>query len=178
MIQERTLHTERIYQGRLVGLRVDTVELPSGRKTKREIVEHGACSAIVAIDSEDNVLLVRQYRKPVEKALLEIPAGLMEPGEDTLQCARREFEEETGFSAERWEKLGFFYTSPGFCTEDMHLYLATELRPAKSAPDSDENIELVRLPLTAVSELIASGEVCDAKSIAGLLMALRRVRAQ
>jgi len=175
--QERTLHTERIYQGRLVGLRVDTVELPSGRKTKREIVEHGACSAIVAIDSEDNVLLVRQYRKPVEKALLEIPAGLMEPGEDTLQCARREFEEETGFSAERWEKLGSFYTSPGFCTEDMHLYLATELTPAESVADSDENIELVRVPLTAVPELIASGEVCDAKSIAGLLMALRRFRA-
>ncbi len=174
--QERTLHTERIYQGRQVGLRVDTVELPSGRTTKREIVEHGACSAIVAIDSEDNVLLVRQYRKPVEKALLEIPAGNMEPGEDTLQCARRELEEETGFSAERWEKSGSFYTSPGFCTEEMHLYLATELRQARRDGDDDESIELVRVPLTKVPELIASGEVCDAKSIAGLLMALRALR--
>ena len=176
MSQERTLHTERIYQGRLVGLRVDTVELPSGRKTKREIVEHGGVAAIVAIDSENNVLLVRQYRKPVERVLLEIPAGGMEPGEDALVCARRELEEETGFSAERWEELGFFYTSPGFCTEQMHLYLATELRPAKNAADDDENIELVRVPLTSVPELIASGEVCDAKSIAGLLMALRKVR--
>lgn len=177
MSQERTLHTERIYQGRLVGLRVDTVELPSGRKTKREIVEHGGVAAIVAIDSENNVLLVRQYRKPVERVLLEIPAGGMESGEDALVCARRELEEETGFSAERWEELGFFYTSPGFCTEQMHLYLATELRPAKNAADDDENIEVVRVPLTSVPELIASGEVCDAKSIAGLLMALRRVRA-
>ena len=175
--QERTLHTERIYQGRLVGLRVDTVELPSGRKTKREIVEHGGVAAIVAIDSENNVVLVRQYRKPVERVLLEIPAGGMEPGEDALVCARRELEEETGFSAERWEELGFFYTSPGFCTEQMHLYLATELRPAKNAADDDENIELVRVPLTSVPELIASGEVCDAKSIAGLLIALRRVQA-
>lgn len=175
--QERTLHTERIYQGRLVGLRVDTVELPSGRKTKREIVEHGGVAAIVAIDSENNVLLVRQYRKPVERVLLEIPAGGMEPGEDALVCARRELEEETGFSAERWEELGFFYTSPGFCTEQMHLYLATELRPAENAADDDENIELVRVPLTGVPELIASGEVCDAKSIAGLLIALRRVQA-
>ncbi|MEE9400576.1 MAG: NUDIX hydrolase [Dehalococcoidia bacterium] len=175
--QERTLHTERIYQGRLVGLRVDTVELPSGRKTKREIVEHGGVAAIVAIDSENNVLLVRQYRKPVERVLLEIPAGGMEPGEDALVCARRELEEETGFSAERWEELGFFYTSPGFCTEQMHLYLATELRPAKNAADDDENIELVRVPLTSVPELIASGEVCDAKSIAGLLIALRRLQA-
>ncbi len=177
MSQERTLHTERIYQGRLVGLRVDTVELPSGRKTKREIVEHGGVAAIVVIDSENNVLLVRQYRKPVERVLLEIPAGGMESGEDALVCARRELEEETGFSAERWEELGFFYTSPGFCTEQMHLYLATELRPAKNAADDDENIELVRVPLTSVPELIASGEVCDAKSIAGLLIALRRVQA-
>ena len=177
MSQERTLHTERIYQGRLVGLRVDTVELPSGRKTKREIVEHGGVAAIVVIDSENNVLLVRQYRKPVERVLLEIPAGGMESGEDALVCARRELEEETGFSAERWEELGFFYTSPGFCTEQMHLYLATELRPAKRDGDDDENIELVRVPLASVPELIASGEVCDAKSIAGLLIALRRVQA-
>jgi len=156
---------------------VDTVELPSGRKTKREIVEHGGVAAIVVIDSENNVLLVRQYRKPVERVLLEIPAGGMEPGEDALVCARRELEEETGFSAERWEELGFFYTSPGFCSEQMHLYLATELRPAKNAADDDENIELVRVPLTSVPDLIASGEVCDAKSIAGLLIALRRVQA-
>lgn len=153
------------------------MELPSGRKTKREIVEHGGVAAIVVIDSENNVLLVRQYRKPVERVLLEIPAGGMEPGEDALVCARRELEEETGFSAERWEELGFFYTSPGFCTEQMHLYLATELRPAKNAADDDENIELVRVPLTSVPELIASGEVCDAKSIAGLLIALRRLQA-
>jgi ADP-ribose pyrophosphatase len=177
MSQERTLHTERIYQGRLVGLRVDTVELPSGRNTKREIVEHGGVAAIVAIDSENNVLLVRQYRKAVERMLLEIPAGGMEPGEDALGCARRELEEEAGFSAEQWEELGFFYTSPGFCTEQMHLYLATELRPAENAADDDENIELVRVPLTTAPELIASGEVCDAKSIAGLLIALRRVQA-
>lgn len=149
------------------------MELPSGRKTKREIVEHGGCVAIVAIDSEDNVLLIRQYRKPVGKVLLEIPAGGIEPGEDPLGCARRELEEETGFSAEKWEGLGSFYTSPGFCTEYMHLYLATGLSPGKLAAEADESIELVRIPLRKVPELIASGEVCDAKTIAGLLMALR-----
>ncbi len=172
MGQERTLRSERVYQGRLVGLRVDTVELSSGRQAEREIVEHDACAAIVAVDSEDNVLLVRQYRKPVEKMLLEIPAGGIESGEDPLDGARRELEEETGFSAERWEKLGFFYTSPGFCTEVMHVYRATELRQAKRNADDDESIELVRVPLSKATELIASGEVCDAKSIAGLLMAL------
>ena len=151
--------------------------MPSGGKTKREIVEHGGCTAIVAIDSEDNVLLVRQYRKPVEKVLLEIPAGGIEPDEDPLLGARRELEEETGFTAEKWERLSTFYTSPGFCTEYMHLYLATGLRPVKRAADDDENIELVRVPLRKAPELIASGEVCDAKSIAGLLMVLRRARA-
>jgi ADP-ribose diphosphatase len=176
MKQERTLDTERIYQGKIINLRLDTVEMLSGGTTKREIVEHDPCTAIVAVDSEKNVLLVRQYRKPVEKALLEIPAGGVEKGENPLESARRELEEETGFTAERWEHLSVFYTSPGFCTECMYLYLATELKPAKRNADDDEDIELVRVPLKKSIELIASGEVCDAKSIAGLLLALRKVR--
>jgi len=176
MSPERTLHSERIYKGKIINLRVDTVELSSGKKTKREIVEHAGCTAIVAIDSENNILLVRQYRKAAEMMLLEIPAGGIEPGEKPLDSARRELEEETGFSAARWEELSLFYTSPGFTTEYMHLYLATDLKPAKRAPDDDENIELVRVPLKKAPELIASREICDAKSIAGLLMALRKRR--
>ncbi len=176
MRPERTLHSERIYDGKIINLRVDTVELPSGGKTRREIVEHAGCTAIVALDAENNVLLVRQYRKAVERMLLEIPAGGIESGEKPPDGARRELEEETGFSAAKWEELSFFYTSPGFCTEQMYLYLATELKPMKRNADEDENIELVRVPLKKTPELIASGEVCDAKSIAGLLMALRKVR--
>jgi ADP-ribose pyrophosphatase len=176
MSQERTLRSERIYEGKIINLRVDTVELPTGKKTKREIVEHAGCTAIVAIDSENNILLVRQYRKPVERMLLEIPAGGIEPGEKPLDGARRELEEETGFSATRWEELSLFYTSPGFTTECMYLYLATDLKPVERDADDDENIELLRVPLKKAPELIASGEVCDAKSIAGLLMALRKVR--
>lgn len=174
--KEQTLDSEHIYKGRVVSLRVDSVELPSGRKTIREIVEHGTCTAIVAIDSKQNVLLVKQYRKPVEMNLLEIPAGNVEQDEDPLDCARRELEEETGFSAKNWEKLGFFYTSPGFSTEAMYLYLATKLKPVKRTADYDEEIELVRVPLSKVTELIDSGEVCDAKSIAGLLLALQKVK--
>ena len=175
MSHERTLKTERVYQGKIVGLRVDRVELRSGRETRREIVEHSGSCAIVAIDSDDNVLLVRQYRKPVERELLEIPAGTLEPGEDPLGCARRELEEETGFSAGSWERLSYLYTSPGFCTEGMHLFLATDLMPSSGEAEADEDIELVRVPLAGVADLIASGDICDGKSIAGLLLVLRRL---
>ena len=135
MHQERTISSERVYEGKIIGVRVDTVELPSGRETKREIVEHSGATAIVAVDSEGDVLLVRQYRKPVEKALLEIPAGGIEAGEDPLDCARRELAEETGFAAGRWDKLGIFYTTPGFCTEEMHVFLATGLEPVEGTAD-------------------------------------------
>ncbi len=173
MIQEPTLQSEKIYEGKIINLRVDIVELPTGKQTKREIVEHDGCVAIVPIDSEDNVLLVRQYRKAAEKAMLEIPAGGIESGEEPLECARRELAEETGFAAKQWEKLNYFYTSPGFCTEVMHMYFACDLVPNKLDADSDEDIELVRVPLKDIAELIESGEICDAKSIAGLLMVLR-----
>ncbi len=177
MSQERTLHSESIYQGRLVGLRVDTVELPSGRETRREIVEHDDVVAIVPLDGKGNVLLVRQYRKAVEKALLEIPAGLIEKGESPLECARRELAEETGHSAEKWEDLGGFYTSPGFCTEYIYLFLATGLAPGKLEPDYDEIIDVVPCPLVNIPDVIASGEVCDAKSVAGLLAVYHKQQA-
>lgn len=169
MASERTLHTESVYKGRVVNLRVDTVELPSGRKTKREIVEHGQCVAIVAIDAQENVILVRQFRKPVEGSLLEVPAGGVDPGEEPSDCARRELEEETGYSAQNLAYLGGFYTSPGFCTEYMHLFLATGLEPGEQAPEADETIEVIHIPLVKIPELITSGEICDAKSITGLL---------
>ena len=174
MTEERTLATERVYQGRLVNLRIDSVELSTSRRTTREIVEHGDCVAIVALDAEDNVLLVRQYRKPIERALLEIPAGLIEPNEQPEDCVRRELQEETGYLPQSIEKLGGFYSSPGFCTEFLHLYLATDLVPSRLSADTDESIELVRLPLSQTPQLIASGEICDAKSIAGLLTVIFR----
>ncbi len=172
MSEERTLQSEYIYRGRLVNLRLDTVELPSGKQRKREIVEHRACSAIVALDSENNVLLVKQYRKPVERELLEIPAGGVDSGEDPIGAARRELEEETGFSAESWDQLSVFYTSPGFCNEEIYVYLARGLSPTKREADDDENIELIRVPLNKIPNLIESGDIYDAKSIAGLLLAV------
>ena len=173
MTQEPTVSSERVYEGRILSLRLDTVELPGGKKTRREIVEHVECVAIVVLDSEENVLMVRQFRKPVERALLEIPAGGVEEGEEPLDCVRRELQEETGYLARRIERLGGFYSAPGYCTEFLHLYLATDLMPGNLDAEEDENIEVVVVPLSRVSQLIACGEICDAKSIAGLLTYLQ-----
>ena len=163
------MSSRRLYEGRAVRLRVDTVELSGGRQTTREVVEHDDCVAIVAVDGEDNVLLVKQFRKPVEKELLEIPAGGIDPGETPDDCVRREMREETGFLPRKVVKLGGFYSSPGFCTEYLYLYLATDLVHSPLQAEDTESISLVRRQLTEIPELIASVAIVDAKSIAGLL---------
>jgi len=166
---EETLSSQPIYEGRAVKLRVDTVRLPGGRETRREIVEHKDCVAVVAVDADDNVLLVKQFRQPVEKELLEIPAGGIEEGEDPVDTVRREMREETGYLPRKVEALGGFYSAPGFCTEYLHLYLATELTPSQLFAEDTEGIKLVRVPVSQIPALITSGRICDAKSIAGLL---------
>ncbi|MFC2040920.1 NUDIX hydrolase [Chloroflexota bacterium] len=169
MAEEKTLSSQLVYEGRAVKLRVDTVRMSSGRETTREIVEHSDCVAIVAIDADDNVLLVNQFRKAVGKELLEVPAGGVEAGEDPVTTVQRELQEETGYLPQKVERLGGFYSAPGYCTEYLHLYLATELIPSQLYAEDTENIRLVRVPVSQIPGLIASGSICDAKSIAGLL---------
>ena len=169
MAEEKTLSSQLIYEGRAVKLRVDTVRMPNGRETTREIVEHADCVAIVAIDTDGNVLLVNQFRKPVEKELLEIPAGCIDPGEDSETTVRRELREETGYFPRKVERLGGFYSTPGYCSEYLYLYLATDLTPSPLHAEDTESISLVRVPITQIPSLITSGRICDAKSIAGLL---------
>jgi ADP-ribose pyrophosphatase len=167
-LAEETLSSQLIYDGRAVKLRVDTVRTADGRKTSREIVEHSDCVAIVAVDADNNVLLVNQFRKPVERELLEIPAGGIEPGEDPVATVRRELQEETGYLPRKVEGLGGFYSAPGYSSEYLYLYLATDLIPSQLHAEDTENIRLVRVPASQISRLIASGKICDAKSIAGL----------
>jgi ADP-ribose pyrophosphatase len=175
MPEELTIATEMIYLGRLLNLRVDTVSLSGGGTARREIVEHAAAVTIVALDGDQNVLLVRQFRKPAERDLLELPAGSVDPGEDPEAAAVRELQEETGFLPGRLEMLATFYTAPGFSTELMFLYLATALTPARLPADEDESITLVRVPVNEISGLVASGQVVDAKTLVGLLMLLGRL---
>lgn len=172
---EPTTASERIYAGRVVGLRVDTVRLPNGREATREVVEHSESVAIVPVDAEGNVILVRQYRKAVERTLLEVPAGSVEEGEDPEACARRELLEETGYTASHIEPIASFYTTPGFCTERMHAYLATGLTPGEAQPEFDEQIEVVPVPLQEVGELIHSREIQDGKTLTSLLLVLDRL---
>ena len=175
---EKTLSSRLIYEGRVVKLRVDTVQTVNGRETTREIVEHSDCVAIVAIDADENILLVNQFRKPVEKELLEIPAGGIDTGEDPETAVRREMREETGYLPRKVEKLGGFYSAPGYCSEYLYLYLATDLTPSQLHAEDTESIELVRVPITQIPDLIASGSICDAKSIAGLLTYLEHQKVQ
>ena len=166
---EETFSSQLIYDGRAVKLRVDSVRLDNGRQTTREIVEHSDCIAVVAIDKNDNVLLVKQFRKPVEKELLEIPAGGIDTGEDPEEAVSRELREEIGYMPRKVQRLGGFYSAPGYCSEYLYLYLATDLVPSQLIAEDTESINVVRIPLREIPDLIATGRICDAKSIAGLL---------
>jgi ADP-ribose pyrophosphatase len=170
--EEVTIDSRRIYSGKIIGVRVDTVRLPNGGTSQREIVEHGHSVVMVPVDHQQRVLLVRQYRKSPEKSLLEAPAGGLEEGESPEEGVLRELQEEVGFTAGRLQRMAGFWMTPGFCTEYMHAYIATDLRQGALAPDEDESIEVVPVPLARIPDMIRSGEIEDAKSIAALLMAI------
>jgi ADP-ribose pyrophosphatase len=169
---EKLLVRKYIYEGRAVNLRIDTVLTADGRRSTREIVEHTPCIGVVAIDDDDNVLLVNQFRTPLGKKLLEIPAGGIDKGEDAETAVIREMQEETGYRPEKLVRLSGFYLSPGFCNEYLHLYLAMDLAPAPLHAEDTAGIELERIPVSQIPELIVSGRLQDSKSIAGLLLLL------
>jgi ADP-ribose pyrophosphatase len=170
--EEATIDSRRIYGGKIFDVRVDTVTLPNGRISQREIIEHGNSVVMVPVDNQRRVLLVRQYRKATEKSLLEAPAGGLEEGEAPEDGALRELQEEVGFTAGKLQRMAGFWLTPGFCTEYMHAYIATDLRPSVLAQDDDENIVVVTVPLSQIPDMIRFGEIEDAKSIAALLMAI------
>lgn len=166
---EKTVESRYVYRGRALELRVDTIVIEGGRHTTREIVEHSPGITIVPIDNDGNVMMVRQYRKPIEKFLLELPAGGMEPGEQPADAAKRELQEEIGFFPRTLEPMGGAYLAPGYSSEYLYYFLALDLSPQKLTAEDTDEIEVVKVPLGDIPDRIASGEICDAKSIAGLL---------
>ncbi len=175
--EEHVTSARRIYEGKVVSLRVDTVVLPQGKTSEREIVEHRGAVALVPITPDGQVVLVRQWRPPAQSALLEIPAGTREEGEDPETCARRELGEEVNFAAGRMTKLCEMFMAPGYSTELIHLYLAQDLASMQGTPDDDEFLDIVTLPLAEAIAKINTGEIRDAKSISGLLLAARALQA-
>lgn len=157
----------RFFSGNIIELQVDDVELPNGEKSKREIVKHPGAVAIIPFSEDGGMYLVEQYRKPLEKTIIEIPAGKMEPGEDPLVTARRELEEETGFQSDDLTYLTSFYTSPGFANELLHIYVARDLRKMEQplAQDADEFINLVKVTPEEAEQLIEQQFIHDAKTM-------------
>lgn len=163
--------THCIYAGRIVTLFVEDVVLPGGGVVTLEVVRHPGAAAIVALDAARQVTLLRQFRHAAGGEIWEIPAGTLSPGEAPEACARRELREETGLSARRWTPLGSILTTPGFCDERIHLFIAEELEEGSQALDADEVLSVVQMPLAQALAMAAGGEIADAKSIAALYRA-------
>lgn len=168
------MSSERRYEGRTVSLRIDQVTLDSGRRTTREVVEHPGAVAILAWDGQ-RLAMVRQWRHATGGALLEIPAGTLEPGEEPLPAAKRELAEEVGRAAASWSGGPVFFTAPGFCTELMHTFLATDLTDASATADDDEEIEASWLTLDEALAAVDDGRIRDAKTLTGILWLARRL---
>jgi ADP-ribose pyrophosphatase len=171
---ERTLSTERIYEGKVISLRVDQIERNDGHRSERAIVEHPGAVAILAWDGE-RLAFVRQWRHAVGSTLLELPAGTLDPGEEAIATARRELAEESGLAADEWQRGPRFHTAPGFCDEEMHLFLATGLHEIEATAPDDEAIDREWLELPDALAAVEDGRLTDAKSIVGVLWLARRL---
>lgn len=184
-LEEQVVDTRLVHHGRYLDVRIDTIQRADGTTGTRDVVKHPGAVAVLALDHDDRLLLVRQWRTPAGRAMLEIPAGTLDVhegvAEDPDVAARRELEEETGSRAGSWRRLASFWTAPGFATELMHLYLATGLESIhgddRLAPDEDERLELSRFTIDEALALVEAGEIVDAKSMLGILWLDRLRRA-
>lgn len=176
---EETITSKNIFEGRIIKLRVDDVHLPDGKVSTREIIELPGAVGILAITQEEKIILVRQYRKPMEKLMVELPAGMREKGEDPITTARRELEEETGYTCEKLKYIHSFYTAPGFSDELLYLYEAIGLEKMEQAPnpDEDEFIELLEVSLHEAMEMIQDEEIQDAKTIIAIQYLMMKKKA-
>ncbi|HWJ78176.1 MAG TPA: NUDIX hydrolase [Niallia sp.] len=166
-LEEKTLKSEHIFSGRIIQVQVDEVELPNGKTSTRELVKHPGAVAIIAVTDDNKIVMVEQYRKPLEKTIVEIPAGKLEKGEEPSLCAKRELEEETGYDCQSLELISSFYTSPGFADEIIHVYLAKGLSKKENAAglDEDEFVNLMEITLEEAQTLIEEQRIFDAKTI-------------
>ena len=165
------IRSEKIYQGRVFGVRCDQVSLPNGKSVELDIVEHPGAVTLVPVDDQGNLWFVRQYRHASQVELLELPAGSLEPGEPPEACALREVREEIGMAASHIKKIGEFYMAPGYSTEYVHVYLVTGLHPAPLPADDDEFLSVETISIKQVSAMVEAGQIHDCKTLACIYLA-------
>lgn len=166
---EKTIDSKQIYKGRIINVKIDTVVLPDGSRASRELVEHPGGVGIIAVDENRDVLMVEQFRKPFEQMVLEVPAGKLDAGEEPLECGKRELKEETGCTAEEYTYLGTYYATPGFCSEKLSIYLATKLHQARQQLDDGEFLEVRKMSLDTLYDMVMNNEIHDAKTAIAIL---------
>ncbi len=177
----KLLQREKKYSGKIIDLTVDRLLYPSGNETIREIVEHPGGAVILCVFENRDILLVKQYRHPFEKEVVELPAGKLDKNEDPLLCAQRELREETGFAATQWSKLTSLYSTPGFCNEILHVYLAQDVyrhELGSALEEGEASMQVLRLPLKKTIAMIEREEIIDGKTIAGILLGARKLGIQ
>ena len=167
---EKTINSQLIFDGRVVKLYKDKIELPTGQESLREVVKHSG-GVVIFARKEDKVLLVKQFRYPMKEVLYELPAGKLEIGEDPFEAAKRELEEETGYCANKWTDLGYVYTSPGYSDEKLYLYMAEDLEFTHCHPDEGEILQALEYSYEDVLKMIANGEINDAKTLCAIMRA-------
>ena len=165
MHKEKTVKEQTIYDGKILKLNRDEVLLENGEKAIREVIHHSGGAGVLAIDNDENLYLVKQFRYPYHEEMLEIPAGKLAPGEDPLTCAKRELEEETGMTADKWESLGEYRPTPGYTDEKLYIFLATKLKNGSQRLDEDEFLDVIKCDLFHAVKLIERGEITDAKTV-------------
>lgn len=170
---EKKISSKLTYEGKVVDITVDDIELADGSKSIREIIHHPGGVVVVAMKDDETILMVQQFRYAMGQVSLELPAGKLEKGEDILLAAQRELREETGYLADSWKSLGYIYTTPGICNEKLYLFLATDLRYYKPDPDEGEIIEALEYNINDIYFMIKNGKLNDSKTICGLMRAFK-----
>ena len=171
IVEEKTISSDRIYTGKVISLKVDTVEIANKGYKKREIVEHPGAVGIVALTDDNKIVLIKQFRKAIEQTIWEIPAGKMENGETPRECAIRELKEETGYSTNKIELIHEFFTSAGFSNQKIYIFLATELSKGEPNFDDDEIIEQYEIDINEAKDMVIKNVIKDAKTTIGILLA-------
>jgi ADP-ribose pyrophosphatase len=175
----KLLKRKVVYNGKVFNTIVDDVEYESGNRSIREVAEHPGGAVIFAVFPDKKVILIKQHRYPIDKFIFELPAGKLNPDEDPLDCAKRELEEETGYKANKWRKLTAIYTTPGFCNEQLHIYMAEHLYPAENGRNLEEGeltMTLEILPLQKAIEMIENQEIVDGKTICGIMVGMLKLK--